>query len=141
MRITLFLAATFVASSLSAQVVNVAVQPASPTTASLITIEVEAFDPCEPVTLSRNGDVFRVDVPSTCVIVLPLTARTTLQVGQLPAGTYTYQVYVDNVFDRGGTFVVTAAAHTAAVPALSPSALALLAMLMTTAGWIALRRL
>lgn len=128
-----------VAAAAFGQVRTATVIPAAPTTLTPVAIVVEAFDPCEPATFSRTGNTFRIDIPQSCVIVLPLTETLTFPAGLLPAGTYTYDIYVSNVFDRRDTFVV-AEAGSPSVPALSPATLGLLAAAIAACSWICIAR-
>ena len=124
---------------LAAQVVAVTVQPPAPTTQSRVLIVVDAFYPCEPVTMTRTGNAIRIDVPLQCVVVLPMTVRTNFDSGFLPAGTYTYEVYAGSSLDRSGTFVV-AEAGAPFIPSLSFVAQCLLAAALGILGVIYLRR-
>jgi hypothetical protein len=136
-----FVAALVLCSAVSAaaQVIAVNVTPASATTLDRVVISVTATAPCTPVTFQRTGNVIRIDVPSTCVVVLPPIVDAHLQIGFLPAGAYTYNIFVDGSLDRSGSFVV-AEAGSPFVPALSPQALAALALALAMAGWIVARR-
>ncbi len=125
--------------SLSAQVIAVTIEPASPTTQSRVLIHVDSLHPCANVTMTRTGNVIRIDVPSSCILIPPITVRTTLDAGFLPAGTYTYEVYLDDSFDRSGTFVV-ADAGAPFVPSLSFAGQCLMAAALGILGVIYLRR-
>jgi hypothetical protein len=118
--------------------VIVQVVPPNPTTASSVSFSVTAAIPCDPVTATRTGNVFRIDVTTPCVVVLPVVTTEVVPVGFLPEGLYTYNVFVDNVFESTGTFLVAAAAPS--VPTLSPAALTVLALAFAFAGIVLIRR-
>ncbi len=138
-----FLVAVLLVSAISAsaQINFVEVQPASPTTLTPVSIVVRTATPCSQFpTISRTGSYIRIDVEPPCSAITPPELTATLFVGYLPAGIYTYEVYVDGIVQWSGDFLV-AEAGAPFVPTLSFLGLCLTAAVLAVLGFIYIRRL
>lgn len=133
-RATLLLFLLTVAGAAAAQIVTVV--PASPFVGTVVQFSVTR--PLEaPVTIAQTGNAFRMDIGPGLPIDPPILTTSLFSVGQLPAGTYTFEVYNDvGTLRQRGTFAV----ELVPIPALSPRALAALAVMLVLAGWYAVTR-
>lgn len=128
------LAVCFVA--LDAMATTMTIDPPAPTSLTPVTIAVTANCPTHGA-ITQNGFVFDIESNYNCIL-LPLIT-TEYEVGLLPPGTYTVrEVDVDNPSSTLviGTFAVAAAA----IPALDYRGLAMLAVVLAIAAFVALRR-
>ena len=117
--------------SASAQTV-VQVTPPDPTTADQVRLQFFSPNIHDFESLSRTGNHFRFDFSQcriTC-IVAPVVS-----LGTLPAGTYTYAIFIEGRPEGTGSFAVIAQPD---VPALSPPAMAALCAMLLGAGWLAI---
>jgi hypothetical protein len=119
--------------------------PAAPNANSIVEARFEVFGGCQDdfTTTLAGAFVRTVVVQTGCIIGPPaITVFTSTTFGPLPAGSYTYEVYVDNgagpVLHSSQPLVI--AAVVPAAPALSPSSLAVLALLLTGVAFVVLRR-
>ena len=109
---------------------QITVAPANPTASDVV--QLLLVPQCAPPIVTRTGNAFRID-GGQCYFE-PITPPITL--GQLPAGTYTYAVYLgEQNLVASGSFVVAPA-----IPTLSPWALLALGLLLSVAGVVALGR-
>lgn len=116
---------------------QVTVIPANPIEGTVVQFSVtRALD--ATVTVTQTGNVFRIDIGPPLVLVDPPFLTTTLvSVGQLPAGTYTFEVFNDTgTLIQRGTFAV----QLVPIPALSPRGIGALAVMLVIAGWFAISR-
>jgi hypothetical protein len=148
-RIPLFaaLATCLVVQTVSAQIIwdPAVFVPAAPTEYSIIEARFDVRGGCQDkFTTTVTGIFVRTGVVQTDCVIGPPPAKTSTVTtfGPLPAGSYTYEVYVDDgagpVLHSAQPLVV--AAVVPAAPTLSPSSLAVLALLLTGKAVLLLRR-
>ncbi|HEY0158772.1 MAG TPA: hypothetical protein VGF28_15925 [Thermoanaerobaculia bacterium] len=146
-RLLLALACCLSAHAVAAQIVwePAIIRPATPRETDRIEADFEIFGGCDTeVATVIFGDVVRTTVTrSGCVIGPPppiIVERA--EFGPLPAGAYTYEIFVTSggppVLRSTQPLVVAAVAPT--VPALSPRAYAVLALGMIGVALLALKR-
>ena len=123
----LALAILISAATATAQVFQVV--PPNPTTSDQVILHSNSG--FSSATVTQTGNHFRVDVID-CGVLCPGPFNVSL--GTLPAGMYTYDIFVDGILEESGTFVVTQALPI--VPTLSEYALLTLAVLLAGAGWL-----
>lgn len=130
----------------SAAFAAVTIQPASPVAGDFITAHIDVPGGCGVSTSTTiSGSVIRTQVVLTGCVVGP-PPFTVLQVeplGELPAGTYTYEVYFTfdsdpPALESQQTFVVAQAP--ARIPALHPLLLVALAGVLAMLAMVVLRR-
>jgi hypothetical protein len=123
--------------SVSAQI-TVEVVPPNPTTQDNMILRVD-FGGCgTPASVTRVGNYFRIDAGSNLPVC---TANPVdLSLGILPAGAYTYELYLlgNQSPVLSGAFAVNAVIPD--TPTLSPAALAALCALLVGVGWIVIAR-
>lgn len=120
-----------------AQVRNVRLEPANPTTLTPVSIVITALQRCEslpPLLVDRSGYVIRIDIPPTCAPITPLEEVIVVPFGHLPAGIYEYSIHINNNLAYSDNFVVADAGSPFNIPTLSPAFLALLALFIASIG-------
>ena len=118
--------------SLSAAAQTVQVIPSNPTTLDNIILRVDNTTYFSGIA-TRTGNHIRVDM-SVCPILCGFPVD--VPIGMLPAGLYTYEMFDGNTVIASGSFAVSGAA----IPTLSPIALAMLSVLLAGAGWFFIAR-
>ena len=132
--ITIFAAVlVFAALTASAQTV-VEVTPPFPTTGDPVSLRFFNPNIHEIESVTRTGNHFRFDF-SQCRITC--ISQPIVPLGTLPAGTYTYAIFIEGRPEGTGSFAVIPHPD---VPALSPAAMLALCAMLLGAGWIAIAR-
>jgi hypothetical protein len=119
-----------VAAPLCAQPIQIS--PANPTTNDVVQL-LNVLQCGGPGIVTQTGNAFRIDV-GPCFFEPP---EPPITFGLLPAGTYTYTIYMSNQFFANGSFIVTAAP---AIPTLSTWSMLALGVLLSLAGCVAIGR-
>jgi hypothetical protein len=147
MRVFVVLVTCVLAGTLSGQIVwdPAVFVPAAPDANDTIEARFEVFGGCNnDFTTVVTGDVIRTTVVQTgCVIgPPPFPVPVSTEFGPLPAGTYTYEVYVDEGVGpiQHSTQPLGIAAVIPAAPALSGVSLGLLALILGGTAVVLLRR-
>ncbi len=84
-------------------------------------------------TVQRTGNYIRIDVSPNGVCIPFTSTFSTHNLGVLPAGTYTWQIFRQGVLLQTGSFDI---AQTPGAPTLSPAALAILVAAMALGGYV-----
>ena len=132
---------TLSASTMTAEVVAVRLMPPNPTPRNNITLLITTDNICDGISDAvREGNHFRIGygvIPILCGGGFSFLNGVDL--GSLPAGTYTFEIVGSSSPLSTGTFVVAQAALPDA-PTLSPAALAALSLVLAGAAWFFIGR-
>lgn len=113
--------------------------PSNPTSADRIRVRIPYAAFCLVTTTTViSGALIRVDVTPTSCTGIPGSQTIDVEFGPLAAGTYTLEVYDVGTGTPDLRIQQALVVAEAAIPALSPVAMAVLAITLAAAGWCAL---